>query len=64
MTDKSTSAAKLPSVALSAVPIAFLLLTIVCIMVVFGSDKVSEVSPLVLLGASVLAVVLSVLSRT
>lgn len=64
MTDNSTRVTKAPSVLLSAIPIAFLLLTIIFIMLLCGADKVSEVSPLVLLAAAVLAFGLSAASRT
>lgn len=64
MTAKNPIEAKAPSVALSAVPIVFLLMTIICIMLVFGADKVSQLSPLVLLGASVLAICLGLASHT
>lgn len=71
MTDFDNSAArrqgaavKVPSVVLSSVPIVFLLLAIVGVIVFYGSDMVSVVSPWVLLSAAGLAVVLGVVSGT
>lgn len=60
----SMAAAKAPSAVLSAVPIVFLLLSIVCVILFAGADRVSDFGPWALLGASALAVLLSVCSRT
>ena len=61
---RPAAAAKAPSVLLSSIPIIFLLLAIVCVIVFFGADRVSEFGPWALLAAASVAVVSGVCSRT
>lgn len=53
-----------PTVGLAVIPIAFLLVTILAIMLLFGTDRVAQASPYVLLAAAVVCVVVSLLSST
>lgn len=57
-------AAKGPSVLISVAPVLFLLLSIVCVILFAGAERVSDFGPWALLASAALAVLLSVCSGT
>ncbi len=55
---------ELPSLTMSLLPVAFMLTSLIGIMLTVGSDAISDFSPTILLVSAMLAVLLSVISNT
>lgn len=60
----SCSEERKPSLVLSLIPIGFMLITLVCIIIFAGSDAISDYSNITLLTSAVIAVTLTVASRS